>query len=176
VRGERSGVRFELDLTQQLPEIELPDGARFHRMSDSDEDIAARAELHRDAWSVWGTSRFSEDRYRRLRESSLYDPDLDIVLEHEGRLVSYCICWIDTANGVGMFEPVGTRPSAAQRGYGRAVIREGFRRLRDRGMTIARVATGTINPPAVALYQSAGFTPTTHDRHFCLPAAKIGTE
>jgi mycothiol synthase len=72
-------------------------------------------------------------------------------------MVSYCVCWPDASNRVGLFEPVGTRPAAARRGFGRAVVLEAFRRLREKDMRTAIVGTGTVNRPATALYASAGF-------------------
>jgi len=123
----------------------------------SDGDAPERAELYRDAWSVWGQSKHTTERYRRLRSAPLYDPELDIVLEFNGQLVSYCVCWLDAANQVGLFEPVGTRPSATRRGFGRIVLHEAFRRLRQKGMQTAIVSPGTVNRPAMALYASAGF-------------------
>ncbi|MCI0777874.1 MAG: GNAT family N-acetyltransferase [Chloroflexi bacterium] len=150
-----AGIHFSRILDDSLPDVVLPQGARFRPIPDGDAD--ARAELHRDAWSVWGESKHTNELYRLLRGAPLYDPDLDIVLEFEGQLVSYCICWLDTVNRVGLFEPVGTRPALARRGFGRAVIREGLRRLRDKGMIRAFVGTASINKPAAALYASAGF-------------------
>lgn len=138
-----------------LPRMALPTGASFQPVTD--EAIAARAELHRDAWSVWGPSQFTAERYRKLRASPLYEPDLDVVLTHEGRMVSYCVCWLDVVNKIGLFEPVGTRPSATRRGFGRLVLYEAFRRLHARGMTTAIVGTSEVNQPAKALYESAGF-------------------
>lgn len=154
-RHENAGIHFSRVLDDSLPDVALPHGARFQPVSDGETE--ARAELHRDAWSVWGTSKHSNELYRRLRAAPLYDPDLDVVLEFEGRLVSYCVCWLDTANRVGYFEPVGTRPEAAGRGFGRAVVREGLRRLREKGMRRAFVGTASVNEPAAALYASAGF-------------------
>ena len=93
-----------------------------------------------------------------LRAHPLYDEQLDIVVEApDGQLVSYCICWVDAANGVGVFEPVGTRPAYAGRGLARAAIFEGMRRLRDRGMHAARVSTASINERALRLYPACGF-------------------
>jgi ribosomal protein S18 acetylase RimI-like enzyme len=158
-------------LGDDLPPVALPDGAQFHAVAEY--DIEGRAELHRDAWSVWGPSQFSAERYRKLRASTLYDPDLDIVLTHEGRMVSYCICWLDDANKIGLFEPVGTRPSVARRGFGRLVLYEAFRRLRERGMMTAIVGTGDVNQPAVALYASAGFK-VVEEIHTYVKADAIG--
>jgi ribosomal protein S18 acetylase RimI-like enzyme len=166
-QGDAGGVRFARDLTDPLPAVDLPRGARFRRMTEADAE--ARAELHRDAWSVWGESKFSAALYRRLRSAHLYDPDLDVVVEHERRIASYCVCWLDTANGVGYFEPVGTRPSATGHGLGRAVIREGMRRLREKGMRTAFVATAAVNKPAAALYQSAGLSVVDREHFYVKP-------
>jgi ribosomal protein S18 acetylase RimI-like enzyme len=106
---------------------------------------------------VWGESTFSADTYRRLRASPLYEHELDIVLECEGELVSYCTCWVDAANRIGYFEPVGTRPSHTGRGFGSAVIVEGLRRMREWGMTVASVGTASVNDAAASLYLNAGF-------------------
>lgn len=160
---ELGATRYARSLGDPPPPVVLPDGATVRHALDA--DIAQRAELHRDAWSVWGTSAFSDEVYRRLRGMPFYDPELDIVVEVGGNLVSYCVAWADTVNGVGYFEPVGTRPSAAGRGYGRAVIREGMRRMRERGLRLATVATASVNEPAQALYMSAGFSVVEHE-HF----------
>jgi len=152
---EGTGFRVARDLTGPLPPVVLPEDAAFRRISDG--DAPERAELHRDAWSVWGQSKHTTERYRRLRSAPLYDPELDVVLEFNGQLVSYCVCWLDAANHVGLFEPVGTRPSATRRGFGRIVLHEAFRRLREKGMRTAIVSTGMVNRPAMALYASEGF-------------------
>lgn len=156
-RGPVAGVRFGLELDADPPAPSLPPGARFRTIGDDAADIEARAELHRDAWSAWGPSQHSSARYRRLRASLLYDPQLDVVLEYEGVLASYCVCWLDDVNGIGLFEPVGTRPSMTQRGFAHAVLHEALRRLRARGMRRAVVGTNAQNAPARALYASAGF-------------------
>jgi ribosomal protein S18 acetylase RimI-like enzyme len=161
---ERGSTRFEVSLAEPLGQVPLASGAVLRYPSEK--DVAERAELHRDAWSVWGQSTFSERRYRLLRDSPGYHEELDVVLEYEGRLVSYCVCWADRGSGVGYFEPVGTRPSAAGMGFGRAVIVEGLRRLRERGMTIARTATASVNDPAQSLYRSAGFEAVEEQRFY----------
>jgi ribosomal protein S18 acetylase RimI-like enzyme len=163
-RSVGAGLRFARALDAPLPEIELPPGARFRRMTDGDAE--ARAELHRAAWNVWGPSQHTTEQYRKLRAAPLYDADLDVVLEHDGVMVSYCVCWTHDENRVGYFEPVGTRASATRRGYGRAVVREGMRRLRAKGMEVAFVGTAAVNAPAAALYVSAGFTGVARERFY----------
>ncbi|MEX0781234.1 MAG: GNAT family N-acetyltransferase [Dehalococcoidia bacterium] len=156
VRQERGGYRYAQALDRTIPPPGLPPGYRLRYPTD--DDIEERADLHRDAWSVWGASTFSAEKYRRLRAAPEYDAELDVVLEApDGRLVSYCICWADVGSGVGTFEPVGTRPGFARQGLGKATIREGLRRLKAKGMQTATIGTASVNEGAAALYPSVGF-------------------
>jgi ribosomal protein S18 acetylase RimI-like enzyme len=155
-RVERHSVRYIRTLEDPIAPVTLPAGMRFRHTRDA--DIEARAELHREAWSVWGPSSFSASRFRRLRAQPVYDETLDVVVEDgDGRLQSYCIAWLNTAAGVGHFEPVGTRPSATAKGLGRAVVMEGLRRLRERGATTALIGTASVNAPALKCYVACGF-------------------
>jgi ribosomal protein S18 acetylase RimI-like enzyme len=135
---------------------ELPAGLRLRHATDADLD--ARVDVHRDAWSVWGKSKVTVENYRRLRAAPLYDPELDVVLEDsDGRFLSYCIGWADTANAIGHFEPVGCRPDSIGRGYARAVTIEAMRRMQARGLRTALVSTASVNQRARVLYPSCGF-------------------
>ncbi len=158
---ERTTDRFEILFACDLADLALerqvpsPDLTIRHV---TDTDFEERVDVHRDAWSVWGKSGLTIDTYRLLRSAPLYEPELDIVLEDSnGRFLAYSICWIDHANAIGHFEPVGCRPDFAGRGFARAVIFEGMRRMRDRGISTALVATPSINQRAIALYKSCGF-------------------
>ena len=154
--SDQGAVRYRLTLGSPVPEPALAPGMRLRHATDA--DLVERIELHRDAWSVWGPSSQDVETYRELRAAPVYDETLDVVLEDaDGRLVSYCICWADPETGVGTFEPVGVRPGHAGRGYGRAVIFEGLRRLRAKGMHTALVSTATVNTRAMVLYPSCGF-------------------
>ena len=165
VKVERHSVRYARRFEAEVPRPVLPAGMRLRHATDA--DVEARAELHRDAWSVWGPSRFSTGSNRRTRASPLYDETLDIVVETpEGRLLSYCICWFDSANGIGHFEPVGTRPAFAGRGLGRAVVMEGLRRLRERGAKTALIGTASINEPALRTYAACGFVPVERQHYY----------
>jgi predicted N-acetyltransferase YhbS len=155
VWNERGGYRFSQPL-DSVPDADLPGGFRLRYPLEA--DIEERVDLHRDAWSVWGKSSFSVELYQKLRAAPEYDPELDVVLEApDGRLVSYCICWADASSGVGLFEPVGTRPAHAGQGLGKQTILEGLRRLKAKGMHTATVGTASLNDGAAALYGSAGF-------------------
>jgi len=66
-------------------------------------------------------------------------------------------CSEGVVNGIGESGPVGVRPAYRRRGLARAVLLEGLRRMRKRGMDRACVSTGIPNEPAVRLYESVGF-------------------
>ena len=154
---ERAGTpmyHFHRSLSEPIPAPALPRGAIVRHVGEEDE-WAERVEIHRE---VWQPSRVTLDAYRRLRSRPGYTPELDLVaVTAGGAFASYCICWLDPVNGTGEFEPVGTRPAFRRHGFGRAVIAEGLRRLKERGATDAIVYTPHDNRNAVALYQSVGF-------------------
>lgn len=155
-RVERHNILMSRSLETPVPAPNLPPGASVRHITEA--DVSARVALHRDAWSVWGPSGFSETAYRSLRASPLYDETLDIVtVSPSGQLASSCIGWSDPETGIGHFEPVGTAPSFAGKGYGKGAILEGLRRMRSRGLRTARIGTARLNEPALALYRSCGF-------------------
>ena len=103
--------------------------------------------------------RNGRDVAERLREVSLYRPDLDLCLrDADGTVAAYCLCWLDAANGVGLFEPVRTEDAYQRRGLGQALMAEGIRRLMDRGARTVRVTREADNPASAALYRRSGFT------------------
>jgi ribosomal protein S18 acetylase RimI-like enzyme len=156
-RTDRFHVLYSRSLVEDpIAQPDLDAGLRLRHATD--DDLDARVDVHRDAWSVWGKSKVTVETYRRLRSAPIYDPELDVVLENAaGKFLSYCIGWRDAANGIGHFEPVGCRPDFAGRGYARAVTIEGLRRMQARGLHTALVGTESINQRARVLYPSCGF-------------------
>jgi GNAT superfamily N-acetyltransferase len=167
-RGRPEGVLFRKDLADLLPDAPPPEDARV--VDCVDIDAEARAKCHRDAWNYLAhigipnaRSSFTAEVYRGLRAAPVYDASLDILIQAAtGELVSNCICWADPACGMGAFEPVGTHVDFRGRGFGRAVVLEGLRRLQARGMVWARVGTAHFNAPAIATYLSCGFELIDH--------------
>jgi ribosomal protein S18 acetylase RimI-like enzyme len=147
-----------------LPNRPLPAGYSFlDRMTPA--YVAERAALHRAAFSP--TSRMTTEHYAHFMSAPLYDPELDIVaVGPDGSLAGYAMTWLDRETGVGHFEPVGTRTDLQRQGIGKAVMAEGLRRLKARGMHSATVGTGFDNAPNRAFYTSIGFEPVTHAMHF----------
>jgi len=158
-------VHFTRLLAGPLPEVN-PEGFVVRAVAGESE-LAERAAAHREAFHP---SRLTEVQYRRLVQMPEYVPELDLVAAApDGRIAAYCQCWLDPVNRVGEFEPVGTRPASRGRGLAKAVLAEGLRRMRARGMETAFVCTQHDNLAARALYRSAGFELTNADFDYCLP-------
>ena len=164
-RTDGFGVLYSRSLKDPISPPKLDPSLRLRHATDA--DLEARVEVHREAWSVWGPSSATVESYRRLRSAPVYDPGLDVVLEDtSGRFLSYCIGWLDVANGFGHFEPVGCRPDFTGRGYARAVTIEGMQRMRARGMHTALVSTAGVNARARVLYLSCGFVEVDRAHHY----------
>ncbi|MCX4825352.1 GNAT family N-acetyltransferase [Streptomyces sp. NBC_01142] len=102
-----------------LPDIPpLPEGYTIRAQQGRD-DVAGRAAAHRAAF---GSTRVTTERHARMRETWPYRPGLDLVVASPaGEIVAYCQGWYDEANGIGVFEPVGTHPGHRRLGLARAV-------------------------------------------------------
>lgn len=158
--GAPAGTQFLWHLDRPIPAVLLPTRAEVRHAID--DDIEARALLHRQAWKVWGESSQTAENYARLRTAPLYDEPLDVVYEWKDKLLSYCVCWADPQTGTAVFEPVGTRRDYAGNGFARAVMAEALYRLRAMGIHTAYVGTAAINARALDLYARFGFTEVDH--------------
>lgn len=144
--------RFNAREIAHPPEsLPLPDGFRLRTVEP--DDLAERVAIHRD---VWAPSRVTESSYANVMASWPYRSSLDCVVEApDGRFAAYVLAWPDDANGVGLFEPVGTRAEFRRRGLGAAVCTFALQRLYDEGLRQAIVLCES--DEACALYESVGF-------------------
>lgn len=115
----------------------------------------ARVAIQRAAFeSEWMTV----ERYARVRASPTYRPELDLVIEAPGGdLAGFALLWLDAANRLGVFEPLGVAAAYQRRGLGRALMLAGLRCLRDCGADYALVETGR-DYEARGLYEATEFT------------------
>lgn len=178
---ETNWVRMRRRLDTPIEEPRTPDGIRLGDCLRADLD--ERAAAHRDAWDHLAQiglpdarSTFSREVYQRLRAAPVYDASLDLIaFTDDGTIAACCICWTDKANGVGLFEPVGTRLAYRRLGLARALLFFGLRRLRDAGMRHALISTASFNAPALAAYASCGFEIIGRERRYekTLPARSV---
>ncbi len=142
------GFMFAKDLSEPIPKLELPTGFQARHVLES--EFGERVNVHRDAFDP---SKFTIARYARVRSMAGYKPEFDLVISTpENEFASFCLVWL--SGGVGYFEPVGTRAVFRRQGLGRAVILEGFRRLKALGAHTAMVFSGSENRE---FYESCGF-------------------
>jgi predicted N-acetyltransferase YhbS len=101
-------------------------------------------------------ARNGPDVEARLRQTTLYDPRLDLaVLAPDGSVAGYALFWYDPVTGVGLVEPVRVEDEHAGRGIGYAMISAGLDRLAGAGSSRLKIAWESER--AGALYARLGF-------------------
>jgi mycothiol synthase len=155
--GEFAEVNTLRALDEPIPETAVPPGCQVRALAETG-DTSNRAGAERDVWLPWTVGNVSDDDYARLMRLPGYHRELDVVaVAPDGVIAAYVNCWIDPVNRIGDFGPVGARPAYRRQGLTRAVLLEGLRRLKARGMDRVCVSTGVSNTPARRLYESVGF-------------------
>lgn len=102
-------------------------------------------------------TRNGPDVEARLRQTTLYDPRLDLaVLAGDGSVAGYALFWHDPVTGLGLVEPVRVEDDHAGRGIGYAMISAGLDRLARAGATTLKI--GWESERAAELYTRLGFT------------------
>ena len=137
---------------EDLPEVDLPDGYVVQSMAQGG-DVALRVKVqglgfdHPDP-SEWATV----SEYEKVQKAPDYRENLDLYVKGpDGEYVSCCIVWYDEQNRMGVFEPVCTHAGFRRRGFGRAVVMEGIRRVAALGAEKAQVGSGQ------RFYEAVGF-------------------
>ena len=104
------------------------------------------------------SKRNPADTEEKLRECSLYRPDLDIAIVHESEKVAgYALFWMDPVTKVGLVEPMRIEEEFRRRGLGSALLSEGIRLLRAAGAELLKVGYFESNEAARKLYHKLGF-------------------
>jgi predicted N-acetyltransferase YhbS len=103
----------------------------------------------------------------RLRQTSLYDPALDLAVETtDGQVAGYSLFWFDPKTAVGLVEPMRVEDAYQRRGLARAMLTDGIDRLAKKGAR--RLKVGYVTDAARALYVGAGFRMTSRSRSYSL--------
>jgi RimJ/RimL family protein N-acetyltransferase len=99
----------------------------------------------------------------RLRQTSLYRPDLDLVV-HDGRdrVASYGLFWYDPETATGLVEPMRTEDDHQRRGLARHILTAGIDLLAAAGAERIKICYEPDNPASRRLYLSVGFEPDRH--------------
>src|SRR4051794_34328747 len=101
-------------------------------------------------------ARNGPDVEARLRQTTLYDPRLDLAgLAPGGSVAGYALFWLGPITGIGLVEPVRVEDEHASRGIGYAMISAGLDRLARAGATTLKI--GWESERAGKLYARLGF-------------------
>lgn len=104
------------------------------------------------------SARSGPDVEERLRQTSLYRGDLDlVVLDSDDRAVAYGLFWFDPETATGLVEPMRTEDDHQRRGLARHVLTSGINSVFDAGADRIKIAWDQENPAARTLYTSVGF-------------------
>ena len=115
--------------------------------------------------------RSGPDVETRLRQTSLYRPDLDLVVLDPGdRVVAHGLFWHDPETATGLVEPMRTESEHQRRGLARHLLTVGVDRLAAAGALHIKICFEPDNPASKSLYLSAGFEPTKQTDVFSRPA------
>lgn len=145
-----------IDLGQELPEPEWPEGIRLARARRGVDERAvweATEEAFADHWDRHPTPY--EEWRRWSVESDDYDPSLWLLAWDGEEIAGISLCGLDADAGwIGM---LGVRRPWRRRGLGRALLLQSFSEVRDRGKPQAVLGVHADNPTgATRLYQSVG--------------------
>lgn len=153
--GEPHMVITTRSLSTPIPASDLPPGYTI-RAAAGLHEADKLAAVHRGAFN----STWDAETYARVMQTPGFRIDHElVVVAPDGTFAAFLIYWTDAVTKSGLFEPVGCHRDHQRRGLTKALMFEAMRRMIDEGMTEAAVLHLAQNPPAQALYSSAGFTP-----------------
>ncbi|HKH12436.1 MAG TPA: GNAT family N-acetyltransferase [Rubrobacter sp.] len=123
---------MEIDLEEEPPETELPEGLTVRAFGPG-EDERAVFEAVEDAFrDVWGRPRGTFERFVGMTEGDGFDPSLWLLATEGGEIAGMILG--KTVAGEGWVDVVGVRRPWRRRGLGLALLRRAFGEYRRRGV------------------------------------------
>jgi mycothiol synthase len=168
-RNGLSPVRYfflmHRDLADPIPQPAFPEGFTLIHSRGAED-----AERWVDMFNLsfidhWGFTPMKIESQQHWVSNPKYDPERDLVaVAPDGTWAAFCFCWIDPDDNErnnrleGWIDVLGTRRGYRKIGLGRAMLLAGLHRLKQDGMTTAKLGVDAENPTgALKLYESAGF-------------------
>ena len=159
-------VHMACSLAGSIDAVPSPGGVDIRRLDPTDAVmVRERALAQADAFNQGRPTPAQNDWVIRSLPHLLgygeseHDQSI-IAVDASGTVVGFADIFLDPVNGIGEFEPVGTRMSARRTGLAKVVLTKGLEAMQNAGMTQAIVRTGRDNAAAIAAYESVGFATT----------------
>lgn len=147
-----STLRFTLDLGDDLPLPQMPDGFRVRPLQGRSE-VDRYVTLHRAAF---GSDKMTASWRARTLAHPAYRPELDLVVVNSADIpIGFCICWLRQNSG--QIEPLGILPDYQGKGLGRALELTAAHTLKTHGASAMHIDHTSFNEAAIALSQETGF-------------------
>lgn len=122
--------------------------------------LSTRLETMQRPHHMINAERNHVDPEPRLRQTSLYRPDLDLVVhDTEGDVAAYGLFWFDPETATGLVEPMRTEDHHQRRGLARHILTTGIGLLADAGAERIKICFEPDNPASGRLYLGVGFEP-----------------
>lgn len=142
------------DLSEDLPETELPSGYTLHNMV-TEEALNLLHKIER-LTGAFDSKPYPIEVYRTMQSGPSYRNEFDLyTTDLNGEVTSFCIIWYDEELNIAYFEPVGTVAEHRRKGLGRATLSAGLQTLKKAGVDKAYV--GSYGNERMAFYNASGF-------------------
>jgi GNAT superfamily N-acetyltransferase len=126
--------------------------------------LSSRLDNQERPHHIMNAARGHHDPEPRLRQTSLYRADLDLVVyDRDDRVAAYGLFWYDPETGVGVVEPMRTDDDHQQRGLARHVLTSGIDLLVSAGAARVKICFEPDNAASKHLYLGAGFVPARNN-------------
>ena len=125
--------------------------------------LSTRADSTHGPHHMTSAERNQPDPEERLQQTSLYRPDLDLVVhDQHGNVAAYGLFWHDPVTATGLVEPMRTEDDHQRRGLARHVLTAGVDLLANVGAQRIKIVYQPVDPASGHLYRSVGFEPHRH--------------
>lgn len=143
------GFDYRYDTNQYTKCVDMASNFRIEAFSES-YDYENRIETERLTFSRDSLNR---EWFETKALAPGYSSDWDLaIVAPDGKVVAFCLAWLDKKNKVAEIDPVGTHPDYRKRGFAKALLTDCFVRLNKNGIIKAHIQG--FSESAKKLYES----------------------
>ena len=157
--------KMERDLSEPIPELQLPEGFTQRHVRD-EEEMKLWVEMFNQSFiDHYDFHPMHIEDHLHWLSSPKYKPEHDLIaVAPDGTFAAFCFCWIDPDDNArnnrseGWIDILGTRRGYRKIGLGRGMLIAGMSKLKEDGVDKAVLGVDAENPTgALGLYESVGF-------------------